>query len=160
MNTWLNEWKEVHQIDFAMKALLKPFTPGSDTMELCIKSGNESLANLVFTVATDRNRKRILRVKDQNTFTKNFRRKRLMTLLHLFAANRFRCDSVHYLTPSEDNQKQVAAMQKAGIYRDINLGSNQIIVASIQTDKIQAFISDKNQIKNWLAKLPQTKHSA
>ena len=152
LNTWLAQWKEIHQIGFAMKAELKPLTPGSDTMELVVKSGNEKLANLIFNTATDRNRTRILRIQDQNTFAKSLRRKRLMTLMHLFVANRFGSDLVHYLTPSVDNEKQTNAMLKMGLYAELSGGIDQIIVATVSTEEVQSFVTEESKITQLLNK--------
>ena len=152
LNTWLAQWKAIHEIGFAMKAELKPLTPGSDTMELVVQSGNEKLANMVFNSVTDRNRTRILRVQDQNTFANSLRRKRLMTLMHLFVANRFGSDLVHYLTPSVDNEKQTQAMLEMGIYNFLSGGIDQIIVASINKEEFQAFLSDETKITQLMNK--------
>ena len=152
LNSWLAQWKETHQIGFATKAELKPLTPGSDTMELVVKSGNETLANMVFNQVTDRNGTRILRVQDQNTFANSLRRKRLMTLLHLFVTNRFASDLVHYLTPSVDNEKQVSAMQEMGIYSTVSGSIDQIIVATTIAEEVQTYVSDETKIIQLLNK--------
>ena len=67
----------------------------------------EKLANVIFAPIHDRRGRSILSVRDQNTFAESLRKKRLMTLVHLFLVHRFKADSVHYVTPTEDNQYQV-----------------------------------------------------
>ena len=42
--------------------------------------------------------------------------KRLMTLVQLFLIHRYRADSLHYLTPTDDNQGQTERMQALGIF--------------------------------------------
>jgi isocitrate lyase len=54
----------------------------------------------------DRRGRSILSVRDQNTFDPALRQKRLMTLLQLFLIHRYKIDSVHYVTPTDDNQHQ------------------------------------------------------
>ena len=75
-----------------------------------------------------------------------------MTLMHLFVANRFGSDLVHYLTPSVDNEKQTKAMLKMGIYTELSGGIDQIIVATIARDEVQAYVSEKSKITQLLNK--------
>ncbi len=58
----------------------------------------------------------ILSVRDQNTFDAALRRKRLMTLLHVFLIHRYKASSIHYLTPTEDNHRQTDSMKARGIF--------------------------------------------
>ena len=51
-----------------------------------------------------------------------------MTLIHLFLVHRYRIDSVHYLSPSEDNQYQTAKMKTLGIFSEVNNEIGEIIV--------------------------------
>jgi hypothetical protein len=60
---------------------------------------SEKLANVVFATIHDRRGRSILSVRDQNTFDEALRKKRLMTLIHLFLVHRYKADSVHYVTP-------------------------------------------------------------
>ena len=64
----------------------------------------------------------ILSVRDQNTFDTSLRRKRLMTLLHLFLIHRYKADAIHYLTPTEDNHGAAASMKKRGIFTNAGRG--------------------------------------
>ena len=50
-------------------------------------------------------------MRDQNTFDESLRKKRLMTLVHLWLVHRYKADSVHYVSPTEDNQYQAAKMK-------------------------------------------------
>jgi isocitrate lyase len=80
-------------------------------------------------------------VRDQNTFAEPLRKKRLMTLVHLFLVHRFKADSVHYVTPTEDNQYQVAKMQSHGIFGEVNTEVGQIIVASVNQRRIAELLA-------------------
>ena len=52
--------------------------------------------------------------------TETLRQKRLMTLIHLFLMHRYKVDSVHYVTPTEDNQYQAEKMKAQGLYSEVN----------------------------------------
>ena len=122
-------------------------------MELALTSNDKKLANMVFTSMLDRNDKQILSIRDQNVFDNTMRQKRLMTLMHLFIINRFECDTVHYLTPTEDNAKQCAGMLKIGLYDSYTEEGNMIIAANI-TDKVRAFVNMDSGISNLIYKEP------
>lgn len=151
LNQWLHTWKEYHKIDFALKAELRPHSPGSNILELSVKSGEEKLANVVFTSVADRNKFKILNVRDQNTFEQSLRRKRLMTILHIFLLNRYKSDAVHYLTPTEDNDKQTASMLKMGLYKDVKSEIGQIIVADVATKIVRSYVADDKKIDGLLS---------
>ena len=91
----------------------------------------DKLANVVFAPIHDRRGRSILSVRDQNTFAEQLRQKRLMTLIHLWLVHRFKADSVHYVTPTEDNIYQTAKMKSHGIFRDVNQEVGEIIVADV-----------------------------
>jgi isocitrate lyase len=70
-------------------------------------------------------------VRDQNTFDEMLRKKRLMTLMHLFLVHRYKIDSVHYVTPTEDNRYQAAKMKEQGLFSEVKTDVGQIIVADV-----------------------------
>ena len=78
----------------------------------------------------DRRGRGILSVRDQNTFDTSLRRKRLMTLLHLFLIHRYKAAAIHYLTPTEDNQRQARAHAELGLF-DTYDEVGEIIVADV-----------------------------
>lgn len=84
----------------------------------------------------DRRGRSILSVRDQNTFDEKLRKKRLMTLIHLFLVHRYKADSVHYVTPTEDNQYQAVKMKAHGIFSEVNTEVGQIIVADVNAPRI------------------------
>src|ERR1035438_9247622 len=71
-----------------------------------------------------------------NTFDPSLRKKRLMTLAHLFLLHRYKAGLVHYLSPTEDNQHQALKMQRLGIFGNVNTEAGLIIVASINSGRI------------------------
>ena len=90
----------------------------------------EKLANVIFANIQDRRGRIILSFRDQNTVAP-LRKKRLMTLVHLFLIHRYKAASVHYVTPNEDNQLQADRMKSLGIFSDVHTEIGQIIVAHI-----------------------------
>jgi isocitrate lyase len=79
-------------------------------------------------------------VRDQNTFEESLRKKRLMTLIHLWLIHRYRADSVHYVSPTEDNQYQTARMKAHGLFREVNTEVGQIIVADVDAARVAALL--------------------
>lgn len=134
---WVDTWKTVHDIREDIQVSLKPHLPGSSIMELALMSDQEKLANIVFTVMTDRNKLNLLSVRDQNTFHKSLRRKRLMTLLHLFLIKRYVTFNIHYLTPTMDNSRQCEGMKRMKIYDDFSEEVGYIIVANVNKEAIE-----------------------
>ncbi len=80
-------------------------------------------------------------MRDQNTFDPGLRKKRLMTLAHLFLIHRYNVESVHYLTPTDDNQRQAASMKARGIYSDVHNEVGEIIVADVNAPRIQELLA-------------------
>jgi len=156
LEEWIGKWKDRYEFKGQIQVQLRPNKPGSTVMELALSSGNEQLANIVFTSVTDRNNKQILSVRDQNMFKDDFRQKRLMTLMHLFIINRYQSATVHYLTPTADNLKQCEAMQKMGLYSSFGDEIGEIIVANIATDEVRAYVEIEDRITKLIHKQEQT----
>ncbi|MGB7621647.1 MAG: isocitrate lyase ICL2 [Terriglobia bacterium] len=142
LEEWLAMWTEHYKIPGALLVQLRPHRSGSELLEIAIyDNGKEKLANVVFAPIQDRRGRSILSVRDQNTFAESLRKKRLMTLIHLFLVHRFRADSVHYVTPTEDNQYQVAKMRSQGIFHEVNTEVGQIIVADVDHQRISELLA-------------------
>jgi isocitrate lyase len=137
---WLTRWAEHHGVPAAMRVSLRPHTAGSELLELSVLDpSDEKLANIVFDTIEDRRGRSILSVRDQNT-SPRLRRRRLMTLLHLFLIHRYEAASVHYLTPSDDNRRQCESMLKLGIFETVNDEVGEIIVADVNAAVIRALV--------------------
>ncbi len=137
LEEWLAMWGEHYRLTEPMRVQLLPHRAGSELLELALVGKNDAkLANVVFASIQDRRGRRILSVRDQNTFDESLRRKRLMTLIHLFLIHRYRVDSVHYVSPSEDNQYQTSKMKAHGIFTEVNTEVGQIIVADVNAARI------------------------
>ncbi len=154
LEEWLEPWAKEHGVDRRLRVELRPHTAGSDLLELTILDGARSkVANVVFASIQDRRGRNFLSVRDQNTFDTSLRRKRLMTLLHVFLIYRYRGVSVHYVTPSEDNLHQTESMKRMGIYSEVHTEVGQMIVASVDTEHIKALLApDRVELAKLIAK--------
>jgi isocitrate lyase len=142
LEEWLAMWTRHYELPVGLHVELRPHRAGSELLELGVyDKGEEKLANVIFSPIHDRRGRSILSVRDQNTFGESLRKKRLMTLVHLFLVHRFKADSVHYVTPTEDNQYQVAKMKSHGIFREVNTEVGQIIVADVDHQRISELLA-------------------
>ena len=98
-------------------------------------------ANGLLAPIHDRRGRSILSVRDQHTFDEALRMKRLMTLVHLYLIHRYRADSVHYVSPTEDNRYQTTKMKKHGIFSEVNTEVGQIIVADVDLTRIAELLA-------------------
>jgi isocitrate lyase len=150
---WLADWAEHHEVDKTLKVSLRPHTAGSELLELSVlDEDDEKLANIVFATLQDRRGHSILSVRDQNTFDLSLRRKRLMTLLHLFLIHRYKAAAIHYLTPTEDNHRAAASMQRLGIFESTNEEVGEIIVAEVNADAVAALVKEADEREKLITK--------
>jgi isocitrate lyase len=141
LEDWLALWREHYGIQESLGVTLLPHRAGSELLELAVvgKSG-EKHANLIFAPIRDRRGRSILSVRDQNTFSDLLRKKRLMTLVHLYLVHRYKVDSVHYVTPTEDNQYQAGKMRDQGLFSEVAQEVGQIIVADINQVRVKELL--------------------
>jgi isocitrate lyase len=138
---WLKSWATRHGLGYEPGVNLRPHTAGSEVLELSVADADGGkLANIVFTVIRDRRGRVILSVRDQNTFDASLRRKRLMTLLHLFLIHRYAAASVHYLTPTDDNRRQCERMRERGIFSAVADEVGEIIVADVDAAVVRGLV--------------------
>ena len=142
LEEWLAMWGEHYHLPYKLGVRLLPQRAGSELLELTIGSdGHDRFANVVFAPIQDRRGRHILSVRDQNTFEATLRKKRLMTLVHLWLIHRYKADSVHYVTPTEDNQYQASKMQSHGLFAHVNTEVGQIIVADVNPPRIDQLLA-------------------
>ena len=151
---WLKFWTGHYHLDAKLKVILKPHVSGSELLELTIVDGNNAkMANIIFATLQDRRDRNMLSIRDQNTFSEDFRQKRLMTLISLFLIHRYKVDTVHYVTPTEDNQRQAEGMLALGLYEDIQTEIGQIIVARVNAERVKELVKpDSDELKKLIAK--------
>jgi isocitrate lyase len=144
LEEWLDQWRERHEVRDKLKVSLRPHSAGSELLELSVlTSSGDKVANVIFDTIQDRRGRRILSVRDQNTFDVRLRRKRLMTLNQLFLIYRYKIDAVHYLTPTEDNHRQTERMKTHGLFSQVNDEVGEIIVADVNTELIARLMADR-----------------
>ncbi|MGD1148043.1 MAG: isocitrate lyase ICL2 [Thermoanaerobaculaceae bacterium] len=132
LEEWLALWSAHYRLPDPLRVELRPHRAGSELLELAlVGKGQEKEANVIFAPIQDRHGRNILSVRDQNTFDEMLRKKRLMTLMHLFLVHRYKIDSVHYVTPTEDNRYQAAKMKEQGLFSEVKTDVGQIIVADV-----------------------------
>src|SRR5512132_932877 len=154
LEEWLAMWTRHYKLPGRLRVQMRPQRAGSELLELGVyDEGEEKLANVIFAPIHDRRGRSILSVRDQNTFAESLRKKRLMTLVHLFLVHRFKAASVHYVTPTEDNQYQVAKMRSHGIFSEVNTEVGQIIVAHVNHQRISEFLApDQEALRRLIRK--------
>jgi isocitrate lyase len=154
LEEWLAMWARHYKLPGKLRVQMRPQRAGSELLELGVyDEGEEKLANVIFAPIHDRRGRSILSVRDQNTFADSLRKKRLMTLVHLFLVHRFKAASVHYVTPTEDNQYQVAKMRSHGIFSEVNTEVGQIIVADVNHQRIsELLVPDQEALRRLIRK--------
>jgi isocitrate lyase len=137
LQEWLAVWREHYAYTDPLRVELRPNRAGSDLLELrVLGEANQKLVSVIFATIQDRRGRTILSVRDQNTFDLSLRKKRLMTLLHLFLIHRYKGVAVHYLSPTEDNQRQADRMKALGVYSQVNNEVGEIIVADVDVEGV------------------------
>ncbi len=153
LEEWLDVWRKHHGVPGKLKVALRPQTASSDLLELSVLSGDgEKKVNVVFASIRDRRGRSILSVRDQNNFDHALRRKRLMTLVQLFLFHRYRVDSAHYVTPTEDNQRQAEGMKREGLFRSVALEVGEIIVADVDKARLKELVADRAALEALVAR--------
>jgi isocitrate lyase len=154
LEEWLAIWAKYHQLPGSLRVGLRPHTAGSELLELTLSSSNgEKVANVVFTVIVDRRGRSILSVRDQNTFDVALRKKRLMTLNHLFLIHRYKIWSVHFVSPTDDNRYQAQKMKTHGLFSDVHDEVGHIIVADVSAEGVKALlVPDRARLNDLIEK--------
>jgi isocitrate lyase len=148
---WLEGWAEHYGVPGPLRVSLRPLSAGSELLELSVLGpSDEKLANVVFATIQDRRGRTILSVRDQNTFDTALRRKRLMTLMHLFLIHRYKVSAIHYLTPTEDNHRQGESMQRLGIFESTYDEVGEIIVADVNRDVVGSLVAPASEARERL----------
>ncbi len=154
LDDWLAAWSSHWDRPGRIRAELRPHTAGSDLLEVrVVDESSEMLANVIFASIVDRRGRSILSIRDQNT-APSIRRRRLMTLVQLFLIHRYRAASLHYLTPSEDNQSQTQRMRDLGIFTIVRTEIGQIIVADVHRERVSELVRPDGELLAELIRKP------
>jgi len=150
---WLARWAAHNGIDRKLRVELRPVRAGSELLELrVLDEADVHLANVIFSDMEDRHGRSILLVRDQNTFDESLRKKRLISLMHVFLIRRYRSAAVHYVSPTEDNRYQTAKMKAQGIYTEVHDEAGQIIVADVDPGRIAALAGAGDALEKFIAR--------
>jgi isocitrate lyase len=145
LEEWLESWRKHYEHGSRIRVQLRPHTAGSELLELRLfNDAGEKIAYVIFDTIHDRRGRSILTIRDQNMVV-SYRKKRLMTLVHLFLLHRYKVASVHYLSPTEDNQLQSERMKGLGIYSSVNTEIGQLIVADVNKDRVGDLLKPDRQ---------------
>ncbi len=137
LEEWLADWCNHCGFDAALKVSLRPHRAGSELLELQVLDAEKAIvANVIFHSIRDRKDNSILSMREQNTFDETYRKKRMMTLLHLFLVHRYQADSIHYVSPTEDNRYQTSKMKEHGIFSTVAEEIGAIIVANVNPERV------------------------
>jgi isocitrate lyase len=154
LDEWLQLWTESHGIGESLHAELRPHAAGSELLGLnVLDSSAVRKAGIIFAPIQDRRGHTMLSARYQENYDNTFRRKRLMTLLHLFLIHRYKAVSVHYVSPNEDNARQAAGMQSLGIFDEVHNEVGHIIVAAVNADRVAALLNpDRVELQKLIGK--------
>jgi isocitrate lyase len=137
LDEWLVLWAKANHFATPLHAELRPHAAGSELLALNIlDSAGGKKAGIIFAPIQDRRGHSILSMRYQETYDSALRRKRLMTLMHLFLIHRYKSVSAHYVSPNEDNEQQAAGMKALGIFDDVNSEIGHIIVAAVNPTRV------------------------
>jgi isocitrate lyase len=154
LEEWLDVWRQQHGVQGKLRVQLKPYTAGSELLELALLSADgEKKLNVIFAHIQDRRDRQILSVRDQNNFDLHLRKKRLMTVAQLFLFHRYKIDSAHYVTPTEDNQRQAEGMKAEGLFGSVVQEVGEIIVADVNKARVQELAApDKKALQAFVSR--------
>jgi isocitrate lyase len=150
LEEWLAIWSKRHQLPHHLRVSLRPHTAGSELLQLSLTTdGGETVASVIFAIIVDRRGRNLLTVRDQNTFDVALRKKRLMTLIHLFLVHRYRISAVHYVSPTDDNRYQAQKMKTHGLFKDVHDEVGEIIVADVNPETVKQLLApDHKQLED------------
>ncbi len=141
LEEWLNLWVSHYKLDQSYASSLGRIFPAPSCWSCTVVDTNDTkMANIIFAVLQDRRFRNILSIRDQNTFSEEARQKRLMTLNTLFLIHRYKAVSMHYVSPTEDNQHLAAGIRELGIYENMQTEIGQIIVAQVNTERVRSLV--------------------
>jgi isocitrate lyase len=153
LSMWVEHWnKQGLYKGGALSVELKERWAGSEDMMLNLfDEAHDKIAEIIFRVDKDREGRKFLAVKDQNT-VKKYRARRLMTLMHFFLLHRYKTDLVHYVTPTDDNRLSVERMIQNGVFRASRTDDPNIIAIEVDTARGQKIFANEESIRRFIAR--------
>jgi isocitrate lyase len=130
---------------------LKERWAGSEEMMLnTFDEARDKIAEIIFRVDKDREGRKFLAVKDQNT-VKRYRSRRLMSLMHFFLLYRYKTDLIHYVRPTNDNRLSVRRMIHNGVFREARTDDENIIAIEVDTVRAQRIFASDESLRRFVA---------
>jgi isocitrate lyase len=153
LRMWTDYWnKQGLYAQGEMSVELKERWAGAEEMMLNVfDEARDKIAEIIFRVDKDREGRKFLAVKDQNT-VKKYRNRRLMSLVHFFLLHRYKTALVHYVTPSGDNRLSVQRMIHNGVFRSARTDDPNIIAIEVDTARAQKIFANDETIKRFIAR--------
>ncbi len=153
LRMWTGHWnKQGLYQEGDLSVELKERWAGAEEMMLNVfDEARDKIAEIIFRVDRDREGRKFLAVKDQNT-VKRFRNRRLMSLVHFFLLHRYKTDLVHYVTPNNDNRLSVQRMINNGVFRSARTDDPNIIAIEVETARAQKIFANDDSIKRFIAR--------
>ena len=153
LRIWTQHWSEQGLLDKGeLSVELKERWAGSEHMMLNVfDEAHDKIAEITFRVDKDRDGRKYLAVKDQNT-VKRYRSRRLMTLMHFFLLHRYKIDLVYYVAPTNDNRMSVRRMMYNGVFRQARTDDPNIIAIEVDTARAQKIFANDESIKRFVAR--------
>jgi isocitrate lyase len=153
LRMWADHWRGqglYNKGDLSVE--LKERWAGSEEMMLNVfDEARDKIAEITFRVDKDRQGRKFLAVKDQNTVTQ-YRSRRLMTLMHFFLLHRYKTDLVHYVTPTDDNRLSVRRMGQYGVFRESRTDDPNVIAIEVNTARAQKIFANDESVKRFIAR--------
>jgi isocitrate lyase len=153
LGMWTDHWNKqglYNQGELSVE--IKERWAGSEEMMLNVfDEARDKIAEIIFRVDKDREGRKFLAVKDQNT-VKKYRNRRLMSLMHFFLLHRYKTDLVHYVTPNSDNRLSVQRMIHNSVFRSARTDDPNIIAIEVDTLQAQKIFANDESIERFIAK--------
>jgi isocitrate lyase len=157
LERWLRAWAEhwsargvYNKGDLSVE--VKERWAGSEEMMLNVfDEARDKIAEITYRVDKDREGRKFLAIKDQNT-VKPYRSRRLMTLMHFFLLHRYKTDLVHYVTPTADNRLSVHRMIQNGVFREARTDDPNVIAIEVNTARAQKIFANDETVKRFIAR--------
>ncbi|MBM2804795.1 MAG: aceAb [Deltaproteobacteria bacterium] len=153
LRMWTDHWnKQGLYNQGGLSVELKERWAGAEEMMLNVfDEARDKIAEIIFRVDRDREGRKFLAVKDQNT-VKKYRNRRLMSLMHFFLLHRYKTDLVHYVTPNGDNRLSVQRMIHNGVFRSARTDDPNIIAIEVDIARTQKIFANDQSIQRFIAK--------
>ena len=153
LRIWTQHWSEQGLYRGGeLSVELKERWAGSEDMMLNVfDEAHDKIAEIIFRVDKDREGRKFLAVKDQNT-VKKYRSRRLMTLMHFFLLHRYKIDLVHYVTPTNDNRLSVQRMIQNGVFGQREPTIRILSAIEVDTARGQKIFANDESIRRFIAR--------